>query len=80
MGQCHGTTKAGDRCKRTASADSLYCAAHADQDPGFNADSEAPDIDGRHGKECEPVDALLVAAALGAAAIVVVAVGKLFRL
>lgn len=32
MGQCEGTTKKGDRCKRDASSGSPFCAIHRDQE------------------------------------------------
>ena len=32
MGQCEGTTKKGDRCKRDARSDSPFCAIHQDQE------------------------------------------------
>ena len=32
MGQCEGTTKKGERCKRDAGSDSSFCAIHQDQE------------------------------------------------
>ena len=32
MGQCEGTTKKGDRCKRDASSGSPFCTIHQDQE------------------------------------------------
>jgi hypothetical protein len=32
VGQCAGTTKSGDRCRRAAAQGSDYCAIHQDQE------------------------------------------------
>jgi len=32
VGQCAGTTKKGDRCRRDATQGSSYCAIHQDQE------------------------------------------------
>lgn len=37
--QCRGRTKQGERCKRSASADTLYCRAHQDQGGGEAIDT-----------------------------------------
>lgn len=83
--QCQGKTKAGNRCKRSASAGSLYCSTHADQARRGKSRTETPEPDAPEilvgtPEERGPVDTLIVAAALGAAVVVVIAFGKLFRL
>ena len=85
MDQCQGRTKAGNRCKRSASAGSLYCSTHADQARGRKPGTETPEPDAPEvligtPEERGTLDTLIVAAALGAAVVVVVAFGKLFRL
>ena len=85
MDQCQGRTKAGNRCKRSASAGSLYCSTHADQARGGKSRTEKPEPDAPEvlvgtPEERGPVDTLIVAAALGAAVVVVLVFGKLFRL
>ena len=80
MEQCHGKTKAGDRCKRSASDGSLFCSAHAGQAGDGAAEPEAPEVvDGECGDR-DAVETFVVAAALGVALIVVLKVGRLFRL
>ena len=39
MPQCQGTTQAGERCRRTARADSKFCSIHA---PSREKASEVP--------------------------------------
>ena len=85
MDQCQGKTKAGNRCKRSASAGSLYCSTHAGQARGGKRGTEKPEPDAPEilpgtSEERGPVDTLIVAAALGAAVVVVLAFGKLLRL
>jgi hypothetical protein len=84
MAQCLGTTKSGSRCKRSAGEGSLYCSAHEDQAPGATRNTDPPEIDVEVIEEAledrDSIDTLIVAAALGAAVVVVLAVGKLFRL
>ena len=83
MGQCLGKTKSGSRCKRSVGEGSLYCSAHEDQAPGATRDRSAPEIEVEVAEileDREPIDTLLVAAAVGAAALVVLAFGKLLRL
>ena len=87
MDRCHGTTKAGERCKRSARQDSRYCSSHAGQekrkaDARESAKAAGPEAVeevevGR--EERDDVEALLLAAAVGVAVVVVVAVGRLFR-
>jgi hypothetical protein len=84
MAQCRGRTKSGSRCKRSAGEGSLYCSAHEDQAPGAARDTDPPEIDveviEESVEERDAIDKLLVAAALGAAAVIVLAVGRIFRL
>ncbi|MBK5099000.1 MAG: hypothetical protein JJE01_14580 [Gemmatimonadetes bacterium] len=80
MEQCHGKTKAGDRCKRSASDGSLYCSAHAGQAGDGAPEPEAPEVaDGKCG-DLDAVETFVAVAALGVAIIVVLKVGRLFRL
>jgi hypothetical protein len=88
--QCQGRTKAGNRCKRSASAGSLYCSTHTDQartgksgtgKTGTKSpEADAPEILVGTPEERGALDTLIVAAALGAAVVVVFAFGKLLRL
>lgn len=79
MERCHGKTKAGDRCKRSASEGSLYCSTHAGQ-AGDNApEPDAPEVVDGKCWDRDPVETLIVAAALGAAVIVVLTFGRLFK-
>ena len=85
-----GRTKAGNRCKRSASAGSLYCSTHADQARSDKTgagrsgtrtpEADAPEILVGTPEERGALDTLIVAAALGAAVVVVFAFGKLLRL
>lgn len=80
MERCHGKTKAGNRCKRSASAGSLYCSTHADQAGKSAPDAEVPEgVEGDFG-ERDAVEILVFAAVLGVAVIVVMKIGRLFRL
>jgi len=83
MGQCLGKTRSGARCKRSVGEDSRYCSAHRDQAPGAERGEPAPEIEVEVAEileDREPIDTLIVAAAFGAAALVVLAFGKLLRL
>ncbi len=80
MDQCHGKTKAGNRCKRSASDGSLYCSAHAGQARDGAPEPEAPEAAVDASAERDPVETLVVAAVLGVAIIVVMKIGRLFRL
>jgi hypothetical protein len=84
MAQCRGQTKSGSRCKRSAGEGSFYCSAHEDQAPGAARDADPPEIEveviEESMEERDAIDTLLVAAALGAAAVIVLAVGRIFRL
>jgi hypothetical protein len=84
MSQCLGTTKSGSRCKRSAGEGSLYCSTHEDQAPGATRNADPPEIEVEVIEEAiedrDSIDTLIVAAAFGAAVVVVLAVGKLFRL
>ena len=79
MERCHGKTKAGERCKRSASEGSRYCSTHADQATDY-VEPDAPEATAAGQEERDSLDALLVAAVLGAAVVVVVTFGKLLRL
>jgi hypothetical protein len=79
LDQCHGKTKAGNRCKRSASGDSLYCSTHAGQAGDGTPEPDAPEVVDGNCWDRDPVETLIVAAALGAAVIVVLTFGRLFR-
>lgn len=67
MARCHGSTKAGERCKRSVPDGTMYCAAHADQaEPKPGLEPESPRSEDRG-----PLDTVV---ALAAAAVVVMAV------
>ena len=80
MDQCQGKTKAGNRCKRSASAGSLYCSTHAGQAGESAPDPESPEVVAGTPTERDPVETLVIAAVLGVAVIVVMKIGRLFRL
>jgi uncharacterized protein YbjQ (UPF0145 family) len=88
MERCHGKTKAGERCKRSAREGSRYCASHADQEKQTRKAKERADAAGPdaveevevRAEERDDIEALLLAAAVGVAVVVVVVVGRLFRL
>lgn len=80
MDQCHGNTKAGNRCKRSASGDSLYCSTHAGQAGDSAPEPEAPEAATDCCGERDSVETFVVAAVLGVAIIVVMKIGRLFRL
>ena len=79
MEQCHGKTKAGERCKRSASADSLYCSTHAGQAGDSAPEPEAPEAATDGCGERDPVETFVAAAVLGVAIVLVLKVGRLFR-
>ena len=79
MEQCHGMTKAGNRCKRSASEDSLYCSAHAEQAGESASEPEAPEAATDGCGERDPVETFVAAAVLGVAIVLVLKVGRLFR-
>jgi hypothetical protein len=79
LDQCHGKTKAGNRCKRSASEGSLYCSAHAGQAGDSAPEPEAPEAARDAIGDRDPVETLVAAAVLGVALVVVLKVGRLFR-
>jgi hypothetical protein len=84
MERCHGTTKSGDRCKRSATAGSLYCSTHADQATASSQrrkeqDPASPVDEGQPTVGNDAIDVLVAAAVFGVAAVVVLTVGRLFR-
>ena len=75
MERCHGTTKAGERCKRSAPEDARYCGMHADQatgEPEEPAFEEAFDERGL-------LDTLVVLAAAGIAVGAALVFRRIFR-
>ncbi len=76
MSQCYGTTKSGDRCKRSTREGSRFCTIHADQaqDPGETSSPADAST------ECEPLEAIVAIAAAGLVLVAVLTVRRLFRL
>ncbi len=81
MERCHGKTRAGARCKRTASAGSDFCAIHADQAKGA-AGSAGPSGNGESAAAAEgrdPLDTIIAATALGVVVFAALTLRRLFR-
>ncbi len=75
MERCHGTTKAGERCKRSAPEGEMYCGLHAGQ-AAEEPDVEAtPELDEERGL----LDAIVVVAAAGIALAAALAFRRVFR-
>lgn len=62
MGRCHGKTKSGARCKRTAREGSRFCATHASQSEGLGD----ADAHGETSQEQDSLDGLIILAVAGA--------------
>jgi hypothetical protein len=75
MSRCKGTTRAGERCKRTALEGEDFCVAHVDQATGNDA-APAPGV-GNRGRGDPGSDAVILVVA---AAVAAFAVRRLFRL
>ena len=76
MERCHGKTKSGARCKRSAAAGSRFCVGHADQAEGTPRDA---DSSGESSRERDPLDMLITLAAAGAVLCAVLTLRRLFR-
>jgi hypothetical protein len=59
--RCHGKTKSGTRCKRTARKGSRFCATHASQSQG-PGDAADP---GETSQERDSLDTLIILAVAG---------------
>lgn len=75
MNRCHGKTKSGARCKKTARAGSRFCAIHAGEAPGSQHVAAAGSVL----RARDSVDTLLALAAAGAIIVAVLAARRLFR-
>lgn len=76
MERCHGTTKSGERCKRSAPEDSLYCGLHAGQATEEPGEGDAPfESEDEHGL----LDTMVVVAAAGIALVAALAFRRVFR-
>lgn len=76
MERCHGKTKAGARCKRSARAGSRFCATHvgqAEETLGQSDSSAEPS------QQRDPLDTLIGVALLGAVVWAALAFRRLFR-
>ena len=63
MERCHGKTKSGARCKRSARAGSCFCATHAGQAKETLRDADSP---GETAQNRDPLNTLIGLAAVGA--------------
>jgi hypothetical protein len=62
MDRCHGKTKSGARCKRSARKGSRFCATHASQSQG-PGDADAT---GETSQQQDSLDTLIILAVAGA--------------
>lgn len=88
MSRCHGTTKAGTRCKRPAGEGARYCAAHAGQaeeaaaaggagpESAQGGGPESADSVGRSTRDRGLIEAVVGLAAVGVIAGVLVALKR----
>lgn len=65
MPRCQGTTKSGNRCKRSVADGTSYCSAHVDQAAPDAGDDTASDDCCDSWFDRDPVDALLAVAVGG---------------
>ena len=63
MDRCHGRTKSGARCKRSARKGSRFCATHASQSQVM----EDAGVPGEKSQEQDSLDTLIILAVAGAA-------------
>ena len=75
MERCHGTTKAGERCKRSAPDGELYCGMHAGQAADEPDAGEAVESEDERGL----FDTIIVVAAAGIALAAALAFRRVFR-
>lgn len=62
MERCHGKTKSGDRCRRSAREGSRFCAAHVGQAEETTGEDHAA---GKAGQERDPLDTVILVAVAG---------------
>ncbi|MFQ5830581.1 MAG: hypothetical protein ACE5JD_15725 [Candidatus Methylomirabilia bacterium] len=76
MERCHGKTKSGARCKRSARAGSRFCATHAGQADGTPRDAHSP---GEAPEKRDPLNSLIGLVAVGAVVCAVLTLRRLLR-
>jgi len=74
--RCHGKTKSGDRCKRSARAGSRFCASHGGQAEEALGQS---DSSGETSQQRDPLDTLIGLAVLSAVVCAALTFRRLFR-
>lgn len=89
MPTCHGTTKSGNRCKRSIAEDERFCSAHAGQATDAQKESEEPQRsdESQESESCcesifntDPLDALLALAVGGALIVAAIAFRRVIRI
>ncbi len=75
MERCHGKTKSGPRCRRSARAGSRFCSTHAGQAEGTLRDADSP---GETFQNRHPLNTLIGLAAVGAVVCAVLTFRRLF--
>ena len=76
MERCHGRTKSGERCKRSAPEGSLYCGLHVDQEAEELEDTRA---EAEVAAERDLFETVVVVAAAGIALWLALAFRRIFR-
>ena len=84
MARCEGTTKSGARCRRPAGTDSAFCSSHAprqesDAKAAANRTSATGSASGSKSRPSRERHPLAAAAAIGVAAIVLMALRRVVR-
>jgi hypothetical protein len=74
--RCHGKTKSGDRCKRSARAGSRFCATHGGQAEEALGRS---DSSGETSQQRDPLNTLIGLAVLSAVVCAALTFRRLFR-
>jgi hypothetical protein len=75
MERCHGKTKSGTRCKRSAGAGSRFCSTHAGQAEETLREAGSP---GETAQKRDPLNTLIGLAALGAVVCAALTLRRLF--
>ncbi len=76
MERCHGKTKSGERCKRSARVGLRFCAAHGGQAEEALGQS---DSSGETSQKRDPLNALIGLAALSAVVCAALTFRRVFR-
>ncbi len=77
MERCHGKTKSGDRCRRSAREGSPFCAAHVGQAEEPTGEGHAA---GTAGQEGDPLETVILVAVAGVVVWAALALRRLVRL